>query len=659
MRKKRILLHTNPCFLKTGLGENARTLLKYLWKTGKYELAHYCSQVSVNDGQLKLTPWKSYGCLPADQQSVNELNKDPGKMRNAHYGSWNIDNVMKDFKPDVYIGSDDAWGFPKSDYIDKPWWKKITSCLHITVDSLPVLDQALEQAEHTKQFHPWAKFAATEMKRLSPERFGHVSHIYGAMDTTKFAPIKKEERAALRKRFGIAESTTIFLFVGRNQLRKQFVQCLEAFAHFKRENPQADAKLWFHTSYSEKSQGWDIPKMAAYYGVNMKDVLATYVCAGPPTQNGQRDGSKACGEWFVAPYMDENLDCPVCKTKQSLITVNIVNGVPEDQMKHVYGISDACISAFSSGGLEYHNVQSLLCGKPLASTNYSAGVDFCEQPFVYTLGYSTYIEQQTNFVKSTTNIQDIKKFMFKMWKTPPRELEELGERGRVWATKTFAIETIGAQWEKVFDAAPLTDWTTIDWKPSVKNDQFPFPTVSDADQFITALYTGILMMEEPQNGSGRKHWHQQMQGGMKREDVYNTFVSIARGENTKNSVVTQDFGALLDKTTGRKRALFVIKESLGDCLMCTQLFESFHQEYPNHDLYVATKEGMFPIFEGNPHVFRLLNHMDIMEQEMVMCGAGQAEAYFDVFLMPAVATQRWLAYLKHEVAAFKPHMSLT
>lgn len=647
MTKKRILLHTNPVHLKTGLAENARTLLKYLWKTGKYEIAHYCSQINVNEPQLKYTPWKSYGCLPVDPASVHQLNQDPGKLRNAVYGAWNIDAVMKDFKPDIYIGSDDAWGFPKGDYIDKPWWKKINSVLHITIDSLPVLEQALEQAHHTKYFFTWAKFASNEMKRLGPQ-FSHVSHIYGAMDTTKFAPISKQDRTNLRKRFGIAETTTIFLFVGRNQLRKQFIQCLEAFAHFKRENPQADAKLWFHTSYSEKHNGWDIPKMAGYYGVNMKDILATYVC-------------KHCGEWFVAPYGGEDLDCPVCKTQKSLITATITNGVSEDQMKHVYGISDACVSAFSSGGLEYHNVQSLLCGKPLASTNYSAGVDFCEQPFVYTLGYTTYIEQHTNFIKATTNIQDIKKFFHKIWKTPPRELEEIGEKGRAWAVKTFSIESIGAQWEKVFDAMPVADWNQIDWKPVSKNAQFPFPVIDDADQFITTLYREVLKMEEPPNGEGRKHWHQKLKEGMKREDVYSYFLKVAADENVKNQAASQDLWSFIDKTTGRKRAIFVIKESLGDCLMCSQLFESFHIEYPNHDLYVATKPENFKMFEGNPYVFKLLPHADMMEQEMVMCGAAQkeADAYFHVFLMPAVGTQKWLKYLFSEPGAFKSHLSLT
>lgn len=637
--RHRILLHTNPCHLKTGLAENARTLLKYLYKTGKYDIAHYCSQVSVADPALQMTPWKSFGCLPADQKSISELNQDPGKARNAAYGAWNIDNVIKEWKPTIYIGSDDIWGFGKGDYLEKPWWKKINSVLHITVDSLPVLEQAYEQAESTKYFTTWAKFAMNEMKKRGP-KFAHTQQIYGAMDTGKFAPVSADERANLRKRFNLDDNTTVFLFVGRNQLRKQFVHCIEAFGQFKRENPTAKVKLWFHTSYSEKGQGWDIPKMAAYYGVNMEDILATYIC-------------KKCGNWIVHPYVGEDVNCPICKAEKSLITVNIVNGVPDDEMKYVYAVSDACISAFSSGGLEYHNVQSLLCAKPLASTNYSSGQDFCEQPFVYSLGYTTYIEQGTNFIKATTNIKDIKSFMLKVWRMNPRDLAVWGQQGRDWAVKTFSIEMIGAQWEALFDSMPPVDWENIDMKPQMKNDQFPYPEISDSNEFITSLYSNILKMDEPPNGEGRKHWMARLAEGMNRQDIYNYFISVARGENQKNGATNHDFAALLDKN-GKKRGLILIKESIGDILITTSLFESFHKQHPDTDLYVMVDEKYKALLDGNPYVHKTLPYIQAMEQEMLAIGAGQPpeNAYFDVFYHPAVQTQRVLSYLSQPRPAF-------
>jgi len=304
-------------------------------------------------------------------------------------------------------------------------------------------------------------------------------------------------------------------------------------------------------------------------------------------------------------------------------------------------------------------VQSLLCGKPLASTGYSSGEDFCKEPFVYTIGHTTYMEQGTNFIKATAKPEDVKAFIKKVWSCSRRDLEAWGEKGRIWAKKTFSIETIGAQWEALFDAMPIPDWDKINMTPAAKNDAFPFPQIDDEDKFIDMLYKEILKMDEPMHGEGFKNWKHQLKNGMSRQAVYDFFVNVARQENSKHQVVTQDFGALLDKTTGRKRALLLCRESAGDCLLITQLLESFHQSYPNHDLYLACDPKFRDVFVANPHIFKLLDYQPFMEQEMIMCGAGQTDPYFSVYLHPPIPTQRTLGYLFSETAAYTPHLNLT
>ncbi len=639
MSKHRILFHSNPCNIKTGLAENSKTLLKYLFGTKKYEIAHYCSQTSIADPNLNLTPWKSYGCLPTDPRIIQELNSDPGKARDASYGAFNIDNVVKDFKPTIYLGSDDIWGWPKGHYLDKPWWKAINPILHITVDSLPVLDQAYEQALMTPNYFTWAKFAANEM-RARHEKCAHVNHIYGAMDIAKFSPIQEDQREKLRKQFGIDPNTVVFLFVGRNQLRKQYIQVLEGFAHFKKERPNANAKLHFHTSFSEKGVGWDIPKMANYFGINQNDILSTYVC-------------KSCGNWHVSSYKGEDLDCPYCGAKKTMCTATITNGVPDEQMKYLYGISDACISAFSSGGLEYHNVQSLLCGKPLASTNYSSGADFCEQPFVYTLGFSNYIEHGTNFIKATTSTKDIKNYFVKVWKSSRRDLIEWGEKGREWAVKTFSIQTIGSQWESVFDKLIPSDWSSIELKQKKKNDKFPFPQIEDEDKFIDTLYKEILFMNEPIHGDGFKNWKEVLRKGGSRQDIYKYFINEAQKENSKIDGIELDFWTYIDKTD-KKRGLLLVKESIGDIIMITSLFKSFHEQNPNTDLYVMIDPKYNELLLGCPYVYKVIPYHNAFEQEMIAIGAGQKpqDSFFDVYYHVCMQTQRLLSYLSQPKPAY-------
>ena len=53
-----------------------------------------------------------------------------------------IDNAIKEFKPDVYIGIEDIWAF--DGFAEKPWWNKINSMIWTTLDSLPILQSAID-----------------------------------------------------------------------------------------------------------------------------------------------------------------------------------------------------------------------------------------------------------------------------------------------------------------------------------------------------------------------------------------------------------------------------------------------------------------------------------------------------------------------------------
>ena len=644
MSRHRILLQTNPTTLKTGLAENAKTLLKYLWKTGRYDIAHYWTQgTSAVDPRLGLTPWKSFGCIPADQNLINQLNSDPHLQRNASYGAYNIDNVIKEWKPTIWIGSDDSWSFPTADYCDKPWYKQINSIHHITIDSIPVLDLAFDQAKKSAHYVTWAKFAALEMKRVRPGlETGHITSIYGAMDVNLFSPISDAEKAGVRKQFGIAPDSFVFLFVGRNQLRKSFVRVMEAFSHFKKDHPNIKAQLYFHTSFSEKGAGWDIPKMAGFYGLSSEDILCTYSC-------------KACGKWWVRPYGGEDIDCPHCAAQKSGITVNIQQGVAAHEMRYVYGISDACVSAFTSGGQEYHNVQSLLCGKPLACTNYSCGEDFCNdvtESFIYPLKYHVYEEMGTNFLKASTDTRDIAAFMRMTARSSRRDLDEIGAKSRAWGIKTFGVEAIGAQWEAMFAKLPIVDWGTITLKGGTdKNENYPMPVgIDNNSEWLKNLYKNILNMDVLDKDDGLVHWLGKLAAGMGRQQIYEYFISVARQENSKNRPPV-DFSSILDNT-GRKRGLFVIKESIGDIAMCTALFKSFHRQNPNTDLYVATDPKYVEVLSGNEFVYKVIQYLPIMEQELAMIGQGKLNRYFDVYMHPGIQTQRQLDYLSHPEPAF-------
>ena len=109
VKKKKILFHSDFALSKTGFGRNAKALLSYLYKTDKYELVSLCGGVTKAHPELERTPWKSYGAVPVGPEA-SEINASQDKQRLASYGAFEIDNIINNEKPDVYIGVQDFWG---------------------------------------------------------------------------------------------------------------------------------------------------------------------------------------------------------------------------------------------------------------------------------------------------------------------------------------------------------------------------------------------------------------------------------------------------------------------------------------------------------------------------------------------------------------------
>ena len=137
MRKKRIVINTDFPLLKTGLGKNGRWLAEYLYKTDKYEILYYCCGMPWENPELEKLPYKCHGVLPTDQNEINQIHsRGEGYVRDAYYGLYNVDKVIKQFKPDVFIVSNDSWAY--KEYLNKKWWNKINVIPHTTLDSTPV-----------------------------------------------------------------------------------------------------------------------------------------------------------------------------------------------------------------------------------------------------------------------------------------------------------------------------------------------------------------------------------------------------------------------------------------------------------------------------------------------------------------------------------------
>lgn len=444
---KRILFHSNSSKAFTGFGKNAKNILRYLYKTGKYEVIEFANGIQWNDNSLKLRPWEAQGSLPNNPATLKALNSDPQKARLAGYGSETIDDAIKEYKPDIYLGVEDIWAF--NDYWDKPWWDKINNMIWTTLDSQPILPQAVKAAPKTKNFYCWSSFAERDLKEIGHD---HVGTLHGSVDTKDFYRMPDEKRKNLRERFELS-SEFIIGFVFRNQLRKSVPNLLEGFKAFKREC--VNAKLLLHTHWSE---GWDIPRLIEEKDLDKKDILTTYFCS-------------ACGEYEVRPYEGQEQQCRFCGSEKSLNTTNVKAGVDEEQLNEIYNLMDVYCHPFTSGGMEIPIFEAKMTELVTLVTNYSCGEDSSKlECGSLPLEWSEYREPGTQFIKASTYPSSIAKQLKKVWQMNKRKISEMGSKGRQWTIDNYSTEAVGKKLESILDAMPKIDYN-FDWgKENTKVD---------------------------------------------------------------------------------------------------------------------------------------------------------------------------------------------
>lgn len=460
---KRILFHSNNAKAFTGFGKNAKNILRHLHKTGKYEVIEFANGTQWNDQSLQLRPWKAKGSLPSDPAVLQQLNADPNKARAAGYGGHMIDEAIKKFKPDIYLGVEDIWAF--GGYWDKPWWDKINHMIWTTLDSQPILPQAIEAVPKTKNFYSWASFAEKDLKAMGHDNVGT---LHGSVDTKDFYRISDTERKKLRSEFGLSDEFIVG-FVFRNQLRKSVPNLMEGFKTFKKDCP--NAKLLLHTHWSE---GWDIPRLIKEKNLNKDDILTTYYCS-------------ACGKYEVKPFEGQEQTCRFCGTEKSLNTTNVKHGVNEQQLNEIYNLMDVYCHPFTSGGMEIPIFEAKMTELVTLVTNYSCGEDSSTlECGSFPLEWSEYREPGTQFIKASTYPSSIAKQLKKVWKMSKDKVAQMGRKGREWTIDNYSTEAVGKKLESILDAMPEVDYD-FDWDNEEKKKVVLEDLLDDGDRIAVVM----------------------------------------------------------------------------------------------------------------------------------------------------------------------------
>jgi glycosyltransferase involved in cell wall biosynthesis len=617
MKKKKVLIHSNHCKAFTGFGKHSKNMLIHLQKTGKYDVIEFSNGQRWGDPKLKNLPWKCEGSLPSDQATLKKLQTDPQLARNAGYGAETVDKIIQREKPDVYIGIEDIWAF--SGYTEKTWWNKINCMIWTTLDSLPILPDAVKAAPKIKNYYTWASFAQKSLNSIGQD---HVKTLRGAIDTKNFYRLDDEKRFELRQRTNLSSESFIIGFVFRNQLRKSVPNLLEGFKIFCKENPSCDAKLLLHTSWGE---GWDIPRLLKEKGINPSNILTTYYC-------------KECKSYEVKSFTEENTDCRFCGAKNSQTTTSTLNGVDETQLNEIYNLMDVYCHPFTSGGQEIPIQEAKLTELITLVTNYSCGEDCCvPEAKSLPLSWTEYREPGTQFIKASTDPNSISKQLKKVFAMDSKKKRSMGKQARKFVLENYSIDVIGKQLESIIDSMPLIDWD-FNFEQEERDPNYEPPDIKSDAEWVSDIYKNILKVETNELDEGHKHWMHRLKTDLKREDVLRYFRGVAEKENRENKKV--DLSELLDKDDEGKRLLIVMPERIGDVYLSTSLFPNIRKQYPEYNIYYATRPQYFEILDGNPYIHKCIPYHDSLANLPMMEGQGKNDGYFEIVFIPFIGTQR-------------------
>tara|TARA_R100000008_G_scaffold67884_1_gene44993 strand:+ start:12444 stop:14369 length:1926 start_codon:yes stop_codon:yes gene_type:complete len=625
---KKLLFQTDSALAKTGFGRNAKALLSYLYKTKKYEIVQYCCGTDYSNPVLKTTPWKSIGTLPDDPAERQRISQDAGQARLASYGDYMVDKVMQQEKPDFYFGIQDIWGTEFA--IKKFWFNKINSVIWTTLDSLPILPTAIENAPKIKNYWIWSNFAT---KALHSKGHSHVKTVHGCIETKDFFRLPDERRNELRALNNIEEDAFVIGFVFRNQLRKSVPNLLEGYSKWKKDHkPTRKTYLLFHTHWKE---GWNIHKLAEEYGIDKSEILTTHIC-------------KKCGDYEIKKYQGEDQNCGRCSADKSQVTTNVSFGIREDQLNEVYNLMDMYCHPFTSGGQEIPIQEAKLTELITAVTNYSCGEESCEEGSgSLPLDWSEYREHQTEFKKASTCPFSIAASIDVVYNMSEKEREERGKISRQWAIDNFSVEVIGKKFEQFIDSLDSTGYNFEEEEgKETKKRNYPNayvpPTENDSD-WILSLYKNILNMENHINDEGYKTWMKSLENKVPRSQVEEYFRKVAREHNQK--FFPEKIDDHLDKDDEGKRMAYVMPSSAVDVFLSTSLFKSIKNKYPNYNLYVVTEPENFHILDGNEYVHKTIPYTPQFDNTLFLEGAGKHKGFFEIAFTPHLTSQRTNNYI--------------
>lgn len=553
--KKRILFVGEASFLNTGFSNIYRELLPRLAATGKYEIAEFGSYARDDDPRIKGSiagRWKFYGNQPMTEEENHIFNQmdpaQPGQQTNQ-FGKWKFEYVLSDFRPDIVIDIRDWWMVAFQER--SPFRKYFSWLLMPTVDSIPQKEEWISTYNGATYVMAYSDFGIDSLRKSSPklelrtsppDKPGfigidkapgklHPVPLRPGVDLKTFRPRSPEEKAALKKKWGIKPDVPIVLLVQRNQARKRISEVLRSFALMKKAFPDNETVqksiLVMHTAWPDNALSIDFPRAVAriqtgYHGTPIsrkgfiREVNSTFMCHNPQ-----------CGDVFIAPSINLRqhpvIMCPKCG-QQSARTPTTGAGYTREQLSEVYAMADLMVQMSIAEGCGMPVQEAKACGVPVLVTDYAAISEKGRVPDYDHIDKATYTvhkggevmkvaylyeEPETTCWRAMTSMEDCAQKMGELLSDGERRAK-MSIEARECAEEHYDWDKNWKQWEFILDhITPLDRDKTWDKPVSLINidKNQPDPKFTN-EEFVVWCYTKLLgyKSEHDIDEDGRRNW---------------------------------------------------------------------------------------------------------------------------------------------------------
>jgi len=471
MRQKRVAIHGEASYVKSGYGGITRNLAAKL-----HEAGHIVAEIS-NYGHIdyplkKTIPWEHYAVGPGEV-----WNQIPNERENAeynstplnHFGLWRMNDILLHFKPDVVISFLDHW--MSAHILHNPMKHCFKMIWSPTVDARPQNEQWIADYIECDHVYTYTDFAQEELRKES----GNLINLKGlaspGVNNTIFSPIHNKKQ--FKKAHGLDPNVRVLGTVMRNQRRKLYPDLLLGFRKFLdiSGDDGNNVILYLHTSYPDL--GWDLPRLIKETGLSHK-ILFTYLCLN-------------CGASFPSFFADAVTVCPNCQNASARLP-NTQNGISDEALAIIYNLFDIYVQYANSEGIGMPAVEAASCGVHPMYVDYSGMEDFVKlggTPIKYS---SLYRESETHCLRAVPDNDDFANKLLELVKLPDSMLMKKGFDARRGAIKHYTWDGTA---KKLLDSIEELDGN---WTCPARIHRLDFnepPHLSDKD-FVVWAITNLL-----------------------------------------------------------------------------------------------------------------------------------------------------------------------